>query len=248
LILEIGIRGPEIPQSLSQGSSHDSLGMDHLIFDDSPLLNTNIISSSTVTEIDGGSSSSSSSSNGNIEKISNEQSNVLSVMSVDNVIDLSTQQKLNQPYYIEGIFDWNSQDSDEGRLILPHKRDTNLPGYSSGSAEGIKVQCLDISPLGGVLATGCEDGIIRVWKYGLISTSAEVYKSKEVASLLLSRGRVLKGNEDTFHALNGIDRSEGYKLPRLEGHVAGVTDLRFSNEGDRIVSGNFMCHYYALCF
>lgn len=244
LILEIGIRGPDNLKSFSQGGSHDSLGMNHRIFDDSPLLNTDITSTSTVIEIEGGSSSS---SNGNIEKISTEQSNVSSVMSVENVIDLSTQQKLNQPYYIEGIFDWNSQGSDESRLILPHKRDTNLPGYGSGSAEGIKVQCLDISPLGGVLATGCEDGIIRVWKYGLISTSAEVHKSKEVASLLLSRGRALKGNEDAFHALNDIDRSDSHKLPRLEGHVAGVTDLRFSNEGDRIVSGSFVCHYYALC-
>jgi WD40 repeat protein len=220
-----------------QESSDDSQGLDHIPFDDSPPLNSDIMSSSIYTEIDG---SSTGSSNSNEKRqISNEQSNISSVISIDNeIIDIHTQQKINQPYYIEGIFDWNSHD--ESKLILPHKRDTSLPGYGAGSAEGIKLLCLDVSPLGGVLATGCEDGIIRMWKYGIVSTSAEVHKNKEVASLLSSRGRPVKGNDDSTFALSQMDMSEVYKLPRLEGHVAGVTDLRFSNEGDRIVSGSLL--------
>jgi hypothetical protein len=30
----------------------------------------------------------------------------------------------------------------------------------------VRVTCLDISPAGGILVTGCEDGVARVWAFG----------------------------------------------------------------------------------
>lgn len=150
----------------------------------------------------------------------------------------------------QGLFDWNLGQFPENlnKLVLPHIRDafSAAPGN-----EGIKVQCLDVSPLGGVLATGCEDGIVRVWRYGAISTSSS---GNDRGSGIAGSSHSMKGTNGSYddeayrtlknafspRELERIKRVSDHMLPRLEGHVAGVTDLRFSNEGDRIVTGSFL--------
>jgi WD40 repeat protein len=150
----------------------------------------------------------------------------------------------------QGLFEWNLGQFPENlnKLVLPHIRDafSAAPGN-----EGIKVQCLDVSPLGGVLATGCEDGIVRVWRYGLISTSSS---ASDRGSGIAGSGHPMKGPDGAYddeayrtlkmafspRELERIKRVSDHMLPRLEGHVSGVTDLRFSNEGDRIVTGSLL--------
>ena len=147
-----------------------------------------------------------------------------------------------------GLFDWNLGQFPENqhKLVLPHIRDTIL---AAAGEEGIKVQCLDVSPLGGVLATGCEDGIVRLWRYGTISTdnSSCKYASGGRVGNPLKRDAVY--DDEAYRVLRGafsprelerIKRVSDHMLPRLEGHVSGVTDLRFSNEGDRIVTGSLL--------
>ena len=157
---------------------------------------------------------------------------------------------------IKGLFDWNLGQYPENlnKLVLPHIRDTIL---SAAGNEGIKVQCLDVSPLGGILATGCEDGIVRVWRYGVISTSTSASSSgsgSDKVSGISSSSHPMKNANSTYddeayrtlkmafspRELERIKRVSDHMLPRLEGHVSGVTDLRFSNEGDRIVTGSLL--------
>jgi WD40 repeat protein len=48
-------------------------------------------------------------------------------------------------------------------LALPHISDIF---HAGGSREKLKVTCVDVSPCGNVLVTGCEDGVARVWRFG----------------------------------------------------------------------------------
>lgn len=151
-----------------------------------------------------------------------------------------------------GLFEWNSVQfpGHQNKLTLPHIRDTLV---TAASSSGIKVQCLDVSPLGGVLATGCEDGIVRVWRYGSVSTDVSFTASTIAASGNMNRSTVppvdSRYTDDTYLTLQSafspgeaelMQKISKYMLPRLEGHVSGVTDLRFSNEGDRIVTGSLL--------
>ena len=145
-------------------------------------------------------------------------------------------------------FDWNRRrgqyEESRNKLILPHIRDTH-PGAANN--DGMKVQCLDMSPLGGLLATGCEDGIVRVWRYGMISTDDSSPKASS------SRSNWKKSssgyNDEVYRTLQQVlspgelervERVSEHMLTRLEGHVSAVTDLRFSNQGDRVVTGSLL--------
>ena len=151
-------------------------------------------------------------------------------------------------------FDWNRRrgqfEENRNKLILPHIRDTHLGATNN---DGMKVQCLDVSPLGGLLATGCEDGIVRVWRYGMISTDDSSPKSsssrsnwnKSSSSSSSSSGY----NDEVYRTLKQVlspgelervERVSEHMLIRLEGHVSAVTDLRFSNQGDRVVTGSLL--------
>jgi WD40 repeat protein len=151
-----------------------------------------------------------------------------------------------------GLFEWNSVQfpGHSNKLVLPHIRDTLVTAATSA---GIKVQCLDVSPLGGILATGCEDGIVRVWRYGSVSTDVSFAASAVAASGHMNRSTVppagTRFGDDPCLTLQSsfspreaerMQRVFQHMLPRLEGHVSGVTDLRFSNEGDRIVTGSLL--------
>ena len=151
-----------------------------------------------------------------------------------------------------GLFEWNSVQfpGHQNKLTLPHIRDTLVIAASSS---GIKVQCLDVSPLGGVLATGCEDGIVRVWRYGTVSTDVSFTASTVAESGHMNRSTVppvgSRFTDDSYVTLQSafspgeaerMQKISKHMLPRLEGHVSGVTDLRFSNEGDRIVTGSLL--------
>ena len=161
-------------------------------------------------------------------------------------ISFHTESHSRKPF--RSLFDWSSNSSggtlpSPRRLVLPHIRD-NLAIVDSTEVENvIRVQCLDISPLGGVLATGCEDGIVRMWRYGSITTDEQSRNKRDLKSDWKDRElvalRILR-KDLTPRELERFESVASHMLSRLEGHVAAVTDLRFSNLGDRIVTGSLL--------
>jgi WD40 repeat protein len=138
-------------------------------------------------------------------------------------------------------------------------RDTVLNRETASSGgNGDRVSCLDISPLGGVLATGCDDGIVRIWRFGKITTTDETAgassTSTSAAGGASSSSTARRGgglDEDVLRLLRNqhhvspgelerLEKISRHLMPRLEGHVNGVTDVSFSNVGDRLVSGSML--------
>jgi WD40 repeat protein len=135
-------------------------------------------------------------------------------------------------------------------LVLPHVPDVFVGG--GGDAEApLKVLCLDISPSGNVLVTGCEDGVARVWRFGdqdgvfvnktaaggavahSTRATAGAHKMRPMESALQSLESLVSAEEFTKMSL--VAR---HMLQRLEGHVSPVTDIRLSAQGDRLVTGS----------
>ena len=99
----------------------------------------------------------------------------------------------------------------------------------------IKVTTLDISPCGGILVTGSDDGVARLWKYS------------EGEAIGLSKLHLRRDLEPELEGLRGVlspqewDKMEKvatHLLCRLEGHLASVTDTLFSSHGDRVLTGS----------
>jgi WD40 repeat protein len=144
-----------------------------------------------------------------------------------------------------GLFNW-SRGVVTSNLLLPHIEDCSRGAVlGTGAAKNIKVHCLDVWPGGGVLATGCEDGIVRLWRYSdpvnidssdpRREASRGVYRNGDRTPDILALKGVLTPTE-----LSRMETVVNHLLPRLEGHVSGVTDVRFSNLGDRLVSGSLL--------
>lgn len=118
-------------------------------------------------------------------------------------------------------------------LALPHMND-NTHAITDGA--DIKVNCFDICPLGCVLVTGCEDGVARLWRFA------------DENDMLLRTGLVRKSNRaKELPQMNGLlspteiqrlQQVAKYLILRLEGHIRGVTDIHFSNVGDRILTSS----------
>eukprot|EP01041_Mallomonas_annulata_P003184 gene3184-6281_t len=139
-----------------------------------------------------------------------------------------------------------------GKLGLPHLRDNdstgdrdredgtgngNGSGNGSGGGGGqtIKVLTLDISVGGGVVLTGCDDGVARLWRYSDLSGVGVVTKSlKRQMEPALEELRGIVPQEE-WEAIEAIAT---HLICRLEGHVSHVTDASFSNCGDRVVTGS----------
>jgi WD40 repeat protein len=149
-----------------------------------------------------------------------------------------------------GLFKW-SRGVVTSNLLLPHIEDCSRGAVlGTGAAKNIKVHCLDVWPGGGVLATGCEDGIVRLWRYSDPDNIDSSDPALTVARREASRGMYRNGDRaPDILALRGVltptelarmETVVNHLLPRLEGHVSGVTDVRFSNLGDRLVSGSLL--------
>lgn len=62
-----------------------------------------------------------------------------------------------------GVFPWSNSAPGSFRLSLAHPQVTD-----TGESNSVNVLCLDLSPTGDFIATGREDGVANVWRYGYV--------------------------------------------------------------------------------
>lgn len=95
----------------------------------------------------------------------------------------------------------------------------------------VMIKNMDVSPCGNYLVTGGEDGVARLWKFGKNPVTGEGFDSYRP-----NRSRNSQSQDDDDAE---SPRSKDPNLiMSLEGHVSTITDLKFSNSGDRILSGS----------
>lgn len=124
--------------------------------------------------------------------------------------------QMNQDIISSGIFPWSvSRDV----LILPHMKENK---------SNIPISIVDVSSRGSILVTGCNDGIARIWNTGVIDPKRQMSDAKieNLKSLLPA---------DEVEKFQCIDER---LLVTLQGHVGDVTEVSFSNIGDRLVTGS----------
>ena len=129
--------------------------------------------------------------------------------------------------------------------LRPRSVDTGRSSRSNQQA--MRVMCIARCPLGGIFATGSGDGCVHVW------TDAEDYSTTtdaddlsnefdvEDASKLLgpSFEESLAGSEkDEFVIPNSSGASQERLITILRGHAEAVTDILFSNAGDRLLTAS----------
>ena len=128
-------------------------------------------------------------------------------------------------------------------LSLPHVSDgssRSRPSAARGEdVDGSSVYCLDTSPLGDYVVTGCEDGVARLWRISSeapaeagSSSRSSGGNSANLAALEQLRGEI---PHDEWLSLETVAK---HLVFRLEGHSCGVTDTKFSNRGDKVVTGS----------
>ena len=61
------------------------------------------------------------------------------------------------------MFPWSDSSLGSAKLQLAHPQVTE-----SGEMKTVTVNCLDISPTGDFIATGREDGVANIWRYGFV--------------------------------------------------------------------------------
>jgi len=126
-----------------------------------------------------------------------------------------------------------------------------------------KVKCISICPLGGFLATGAEDGVARIWS--LADVEKRGGRAEEEAQLLLEaslgvdgeggggggggragvrRGATAMGpNASPSHQQQQrqqplLGEGLGQLVCRLQASKTAVTDVNYSNLGDRLFTGS----------
>jgi WD40 repeat protein len=138
-----------------------------------------------------------------------------------------------------GLFRWsgvlggNSQEENEAMLALHHVEDMF---QINRGGDPLKVQCLDVSPMGNILVTGCEDGVGRVWRIGDPEQLAG-YSTRQVRLPIeetLMKLKVLCSPNE----YERLRRVASHLLLRLEGHVSPITDIHLNHLGDRVLTGS----------
>ena len=127
-----------------------------------------------------------------------------------------------------GLFEWSRDagfDPSKASLNLPHV-DVHDDGNEHGQMSRINIECLDVSPQGNMIATGCSDGTAHVW-------TMEPNKSSPMALNIPALKDTL-----TPHRYRAIETTALHRPMRLEGHMTAVTKISFSNSGDRVVTGS----------
>ncbi|KAL3920258.1 MAG: hypothetical protein SGILL_003351, partial [Bacillariaceae sp.] len=105
--------------------------------------------------------------------------------------------------------------------------DQQGPGTRSRRA-AVNVICVARCPLGNQFATGSDDGIVRVWQD--FDDNAVAIVDRRLSNL------IVRGNCPNPHPpSSGIQHKP---LLKLTGHVSTITDLFYSNAGDRILSAS----------
>ena len=127
---------------------------------------------------------------------------------------------------------------DEGVKLLSKYQHGSIQeehhGPGTRSRRGaINVICVARCPLGKQFVTGSDDAICRVWE-DFDDSSVEIIDGR------LNNNNSNKMNLDTFLKSARPSRSgiESKPLLKLMGHVSTITDLAYSNAGDRILSAS----------
>ena len=133
-----------------------------------------------------------------------------------------------------GLFAWSKEKQLEigirtvktDCLLLPHM-------YSTSSENHQRVKCLDISAVAGIVVTGCEDGVARIWRFNDDYDEITKHKvDKQLRQIEATKGEV-------GHQLYRITKTTAkHLLTRLEGHVSPVTDIHINKMGDRILTAS----------
>lgn len=92
----------------------------------------------------------------------------------------------------------------------------------------VKVLCLSRCPYGGHFATGSDDGICRVWQEENNSLSEKVD-----SQFRLSQSSTEKGLRS-----KSARRQSDRLLFTLKGHLSAITELKYSNKGDRLLTAS----------
>ena len=106
------------------------------------------------------------------------------------------------------------------------------PGTRTRRA-AVNVICLSRCPFGGHFATGSDDGICRIWQDDDDVAVAKIDDKYD------NLGTV-NNTEDSNDLFQGITSSASTDrlLFSLQGHLNAITDLHYSNRGDRIITGS----------
>ena len=138
-----------------------------------------------------------------------------------------------------GLFRWSGgiggqhQEETDAMLTLHHLDDVL---QRDQGAEPMKVQCLDISPMGNILVTGCEDGVARVWRIGdpeQVGGYSKRQSRLPMEDVLQKLKHLCSPNE-----YGRLQRVASHLLLRLEGHVSPITDIHLNHLGDRVLTGS----------
>jgi WD40 repeat protein len=110
------------------------------------------------------------------------------------------------------------------------------------TGEAVNIKCLGLSPVGGIFAVGCSDGVAHVWKYGdrpkapasspLATSPPELSASPSLALTLAPPAH--PSEPIVFGGCTLVLEP----LMRLEGHLSGLSDISFSMLGDRLLTGS----------
>ena len=119
------------------------------------------------------------------------------------------------------LFDWSATGD---RLVLPHARLSNVLSIGNNESK-LKIYILDVHPVENVLVTGGEDGIARLW------TFRDVHR-RETRALRETK------KEMSAQGADALSKIFDQLLLSLEGHKDKISDTKFSNLGDRIVTGS----------
>lgn len=132
------------------------------------------------------------------------------------------------------LFSWRKKIQHSPMLVLPHLKD-------EATRDLQQILSMDVCPADSLIVTGCADGIARVWRFN----DSKYDESLNIAQSTRSNKRAV--DMSILERLKSSLPSDDYRnmevvvnhlLLRLEGHFSGVTDARFSNLGERLLTAS----------
>ncbi|MCY4403073.1 MAG: sigma-70 family RNA polymerase sigma factor [Candidatus Poribacteria bacterium] len=123
------------------------------------------------------------------------------------------------------IFLWEVWEDERRRVH------TTLKGHTD------KINVLALTPNGDTLASGSDDGTIRLWDTSAGTQISSIPSSKTDALAFSMDGKIL-ASVNNFVSIQLWDVGTGKQLTSLNGQNEVVTDLKFSSDNNILASGN----------